>query len=112
MCGNWLSDMFSSVVPHMPSLETVENVMKLSQMLVQGLNEHRSPLLQVPNLDADLLKHFFVKKRNIKSITQFLQFPADERRKLLRSLSEKQYADAINVCNTMPKVEVEAELKG
>lgn len=86
--------------------------MKLSQMLVQGLNEHQSPLLQIPNIDAEILRHFFVKKRNIKSIVQFLRFPADERRKLLRNLTDKQYNDVISVCNAMPHVDVNVELKG
>lgn len=96
----------------MPSIDTVENVMKLSQMLVQGLNEHSSALLQIPNIDAEILRHFFVKKRNIKSIDQFLRFPDDERRRLLRNLTDKQYNDVMSVCNDMPHVEAIVELKG
>ncbi|OQV17240.1 Translocation protein SEC63-like protein [Hypsibius exemplaris] len=102
---------YSRQITMMPSIDTVENIMKLSQMLVQGLNEHSSALLQIPNIDAEILRHFFVKKRNIKSIEQFLRFPDDERRKLLRNLTDKQYNDVMSVCNDMPHIEAIVELK-
>ncbi|GAV08619.1 hypothetical protein RvY_18284 [Ramazzottius varieornatus] len=110
-CAQLMMWFYAGQLQMMPRIDTVENVMKLSQMLVQGLNDHQSPLLQIPNIDAEILRHFFVKKRNIKSIVQFLRFPSDERRKLLRNLTDKQYNDAIAVCSEMPHIEAIVELK-
>ncbi|XP_055357996.1 translocation protein SEC63 homolog [Paramacrobiotus metropolitanus] len=110
-CAILMQWYYTRQIPTMPSIETVENVMKLSQMLVQGLSENCSPLLQLPNIDNEILRHFFVKKRNIKSMVQFLRFPAEERRKLLRNLTDKQYNDVISVCNAMPHVDAAVSLK-
>nr|XP_006821135.1 PREDICTED: translocation protein SEC63 homolog [Saccoglossus kowalevskii] len=45
-----------------PRLETVENCMKLSQMIVQGLWEIKSPLLQLPHFNEDIIRHCVTKK--------------------------------------------------
>ena len=49
-------------VPHCPRLETVENTMKLGQMVVQGLWENKSPLLQLPHISEPMLRHFVTKR--------------------------------------------------
>ena len=46
----------------MPRLETVENCMRVSQMVVQGLWDTKSPLLQLPHLNQENLRHFTTKK--------------------------------------------------
>lgn len=50
---------------HSPSQDTFENVMRVSQMLVQGSWNRYSPLLQLPHLQPDHLRHF--KTRKVKS---------------------------------------------
>ena len=50
---------------HPPSQDTFENVMRVSQMLVQGSWNRYSPLLQLPHLQPDHLRHF--KTRKVKS---------------------------------------------
>ena len=47
-----------------PSLETFENVMKVSQMVVQGMwsRGSNSCLFQMPHITADQVKHFRTKK--------------------------------------------------
>ena len=44
----------------MPRLETVENCMKMSQMIIQGVETKASPLLQLPHIRHDMLRHFIV----------------------------------------------------
>ena len=39
-----------------PRLNTVENLMKLSQLLVQGVWEGKNTLLQLPYLEEDMLR--------------------------------------------------------
>ena len=36
--------------------------MKLSQMIVQGLWENKSPLLQLPHMNEQMLRHFVTKR--------------------------------------------------
>ena len=45
-----------------PSLDTYESVMKCSQMLVQAMWDRQSPLLQLPHIQTDMLRHFKARK--------------------------------------------------
>lgn len=49
-------------VPHLPSIQTVENCMKLCPMIVQGFWEFKNSLLQLPYINEDNLKYFLSKK--------------------------------------------------
>lgn len=46
----------------MPRLETIEAIMKLSQMVVQGLWDIKSPMLQLPHVSDEMLRYFNSKK--------------------------------------------------
>ena len=46
----------------MPRLSTVENIMKVSQMVVQALWDNKSSLLQLPHITEDQLRHFVTRK--------------------------------------------------
>ncbi|XP_064618130.1 translocation protein SEC63 homolog [Liolophura sinensis] len=91
---------------HMPRLETAENCMKLSQMIIQGLEDKSSPLLQLPHITQDMLKHFCTRRRTIRSIREFVAMKSEDRRSLLRTLSDSEYQDVINVASDMPNVEM------
>ncbi|KAK3097244.1 hypothetical protein FSP39_007997 [Pinctada imbricata] len=91
-------------VQYMPRLETVENIMKVSQMLTQGLDQRSSPLLQLPHIAPDMLKHFTTKKRHIQGIRDLISMKEEERKSLLRHLGSDEYRDVMNVCATMPHV--------
>lgn len=93
-----------NAVQYMPRLETVENCMKVSQMIIQGLDQKSSPLLQLPHIRPDMLKHFSTKKRHIQRIRDFVGMKDDERKSLLRGLSPEEYRDVMNVCATLPYV--------
>ncbi|XP_069688937.1 translocation protein SEC63 homolog isoform X2 [Periplaneta americana] len=92
-------------IPRLPNIETIENCMKLCPMIVQGLWEFKSPLLQLPHINEDNIKYFSSKKRHIKSIQQFAQLKNDERRKILRFLSDEQYEDIMKVVGKMPCID-------
>ena len=49
----------------MPSLSTLEGCMKLSTMVVQGLWDCKSPLLQLPHITEDNLKYFSTKRHQV-----------------------------------------------
>lgn len=94
-----------------PRLESLENLMKLSQMTTQAVWDSKSAFLMLPHISQEHLRHFNTKKRNIKSIRQFVSMDNTERRQLLRTLSDEQYLDVINVCHTFPHLEVDVKVK-
>ncbi|XP_041976293.1 translocation protein SEC63 homolog [Aricia agestis] len=91
-------------IPRLPTIETIENCMKMSPMIVQGLWEYKSPLLQLPYITEDHLKYFINRKKHIKSLLQLAQLPGEERRQMMRFLNDKQYEDVMKVLGTMPYI--------
>ena len=57
-------------IGRLPSLDTIEFAMKLSPMIVQALWDKASPLLQLPHIEEDMLKHFHSRRRNCKTLQQ------------------------------------------
>jgi len=91
-------------IARLPSLDTVEATMKCSALIVQALWDKASPLLQLPHVEEDMLKHFYSKRRNIKTLKQLAQMSDEDRRTLLRSLSEDQYKDLLKVLGAFPNL--------
>jgi len=85
-----------------PRLDTIENTMKLSPMIVQALWGGKSPLLQLPHITESHLRFFETKKRTIKSIRQFAGMDDEERRSMLRSIADEQYDDIMKVLAIYP----------
>ncbi|XP_076444580.1 translocation protein SEC63 homolog isoform X2 [Babylonia areolata] len=106
ICASLVAMAMSGRVHQPPRLETVENLMKLSQMIVQAIDEKASPLQQLPHISPDMLRHFTTRKRNIRHIRDFVSMKDEDRRQMLRSLGEGEYRDIIQVCGTMPHVEM------
>eukprot|EP00794_Sanderia_malayensis_P000374 gene374-1007_t len=94
-----------------PRLDTLENMMKFHAMLVQAIWECKSPFLMLPHITQDHLRHFTTKKRHIKTIRQLVGMKNDDRRMLLRTLSDDQYQDVINVCWSYPHLELAVNTK-
>jgi len=65
-------------ISKLPTIETIENCMKLSPMIIQALWEYKSPFLQLPYITDDHLRMFSTKKRHIKNLQQFAQLKPDE----------------------------------
>ena len=94
-------------IARLPSLDTVESTMKCSALVVQALWDKASPLLQLPHVEEDMLKHFYSKRRNIKSLKQLAMMSDEDRRSLLRSLNDDQYKDLMKVLAGFPQISVE-----
>ncbi|KAL1491436.1 hypothetical protein ABEB36_012035 [Hypothenemus hampei] len=90
---------------HLPPIDTIENCMKLCPMVVQGLWEFKSPFMQLPYINEDNLKYFMSKKRQIKSLQQYAKLRSDERRALLKSLSDEEYENVMKVLGKMPLID-------
>lgn len=100
------------IVPRLPTIETIENCMKLSPMIVQALWEYKSPLLQLPYITEDHLKYFTNRKKHIKSLLQLAQLPGEDRRQVLRFLNDKQYDDLMKVLGNMPYIHFQVNTEG
>ncbi|KAF5278898.1 hypothetical protein FQA39_LY18324 [Lamprigera yunnana] len=96
-------------IQRLPSIETIENCMKLSPMLVQGLWNFKSPLLQLPYINDENLKYLVHKKRPLKSLQEFAQLKAEERRNILRSLTNEEFDDVMKVLGAMPYVDFQVK---
>ena len=95
-----------------PSLETLENILKLGSLITQQLNDlNCSPLLQLPHICESDLKHFTTKKRRIHSLDDIADLAQEERLKLLRHLSREEYLNVFAVLSGMPKVYMQVELE-
>lgn len=97
-------------VPKEPRLESVENLMKLSPMVIQSCWE-KSPLLQLPHFNDETLRMCTSKRRNIKTLGHFMRLKDSDRRHILRSLHEKQYQNVLNVCSAFPQLDCEVKLE-
>jgi translocation protein SEC63 len=86
--------------------------MKLCPMIVQGLWEFKSPLLQLPYINEDNLKYFLNKKKSIKSLQQFAQLKGEERRSILRNLNDEEYDDVMKVLGNMPYIDFQVKYEG
>lgn len=86
-----------------PHVNTLENGMKLSRLIVQALWESKSPLLQLPHITEDMLRFFSLRKRgSIRSIRDLAAMKEDDRRSLLRSLTDEHYHNVMLVMSRMP----------
>ncbi len=94
-------------IGRMPSLDTIENAMKCSPMIVQALWDKASPMLQLPHIEEDMLKYFMARKRNIKSLQQLAKMKDEDRRSMLRGLTDEQYKDVLRVLAQMPVLDAE-----
>jgi translocation protein SEC63 len=79
---------------------------------VQALWEIRSPMMQLPHITEDMQKYFMSKKRQISSIQQFCEMKEEDRRNILKGLTDDQFADVMKVCGSMPLVEFKVHVEG
>lgn len=85
-------------------LTTASQCIALVQCLVQAVWEGQSSLLQLPYIDSHILKHAKSKKPPVKSIRQLVEMSEEDRRALLRTLTDEQYSALIDVAKTFPEV--------
>ncbi|OCT80399.1 hypothetical protein XELAEV_18027209mg [Xenopus laevis] len=91
-----------------PSLSSLENCMKLSQMTVQGLQQFKSPLLQLPFIEEDHLRRVSShKKFKIKSIRDLVSMKESDRRTLFNFLEDNSYEELLAVLGSFPHINME-----
>lgn len=95
--------------PRTPTLESLENAMKLCAMVIQASWEYRNQLLQLPHITNANLKYFSNKKRTIRTIQQLALLKEEERRSMLSHFNDDQYEDIINVIKRMPLIKASAK---
>ncbi|XP_030850801.1 translocation protein SEC63 homolog [Strongylocentrotus purpuratus] len=93
-----------------PRLETIEHIMKLSPMVVQSTWD-KSPLMQLPHFTEETLRLCQSKRKNVKSISQFIKLKDLDKRYILRHLDERQYQDVLNVCASLPLIDADLKLE-
>lgn len=90
-------------IPKLPKIETIENCMKLSPMILQGLWEFKSPLLQLPFITDDNIRMF--SKANIKNLQQLAKLNADESKKVMKHLTDFERENLVKVLGKMPLID-------
>ncbi|KAL2081787.1 hypothetical protein ACEWY4_021605 [Coilia grayii] len=96
---------------HAPRLVSIENCMKLSQMCVQGLQEAKSPLLQLPHFEEEHLRYCISKKYKVRSLQDLVSMKDSERRSMLRFLGEEKYEEVLAVLGSFPHVTMDTKLQ-
>ncbi|MBN3311099.1 translocation protein SEC63 homolog [Amia ocellicauda] len=96
---------------HAPRLVSIENCMKLSQMIVQGLQESKSPLLQLPHFEEEHLRYCVSKKYKVRSIQDLVSLKDSDRRSMLRFLGEEKYDEVMAVLGSIPHITMDIKLQ-
>ncbi|TRY99183.1 hypothetical protein DNTS_001981 [Danionella cerebrum] len=94
-----------------PRLTSIENCMKLSQMVVQGLQEAKSPLLQLPHFEEEHLRYCMSKKFKVRTLQDLVSLKDSDRRNVLRFLGEEKYDEVIGVLGNFPYIIMETKLQ-
>uniref|UniRef100_A0A671P0U6 Translocation protein SEC63 homolog n=1 Tax=Sinocyclocheilus anshuiensis TaxID=1608454 RepID=A0A671P0U6_9TELE len=95
-----------------PRLTSIENCMKLSQMVVQGLQEAKSPLLQLPHFEEEHLRYCMSKKKDLlKQLCLIPHLKDSDRRNMLRFLGEEKYDEVLAVLWSFPYINMETKLQ-
>ncbi|KAI0219252.1 secretory subunit, partial [Massospora cicadina] len=67
----------------------------LSQMIVQAMPYKSSPLLQLPHITHETVRHMRGRRRNLKNVYELMKLDEAERRALLSPLSDEQYRETV-----------------
>ncbi|KAM9355863.1 translocation protein SEC63 homolog [Pholidichthys leucotaenia] len=94
-----------------PRLSTIENCMKLTRMIVQGLQETKSPLLQLPDFEEEHLRYCISKKYKVRTLDDMVSLKDSDRRNMLRFLGEEKYDEVMAVLGSFPYIVMETKLQ-
>uniref|UniRef100_A0A182FDE0 Uncharacterized protein n=1 Tax=Anopheles albimanus TaxID=7167 RepID=A0A182FDE0_ANOAL len=95
---------YARKIQRLPTIETIENCMKLSPMIMQGLWEFKHPLLQLPHMTEDI-RQYMLKKFNVRNLQQLAQLKPEQSRAALRNLTDEQYDNVMKVLGRMPLID-------
>uniref|UniRef100_A0AAZ3R988 Translocation protein SEC63 homolog n=1 Tax=Oncorhynchus tshawytscha TaxID=74940 RepID=A0AAZ3R988_ONCTS len=88
-----------------------DNCMKLTQMIVQGLQESKSPLLQLPHFEEEHLRYCVSKKYKVRSLQDLVSLKDSDRRSMLRFLGEEKYDEVMAVLASFPSITMDTKLQ-
>ncbi|KAK6187306.1 hypothetical protein SNE40_005367 [Patella caerulea] len=106
ICANQVSMAMAGRIHKAPRLDTIENIMKLSQMTIQAVEEKSSPFLQLPHMTNDMLRQLSRGKKPVRCLKDVAMLKEEDRRPLFRSLGDDEYLDIISVIAKMPDVDM------
>lgn len=89
------------------SIDTFDNLLRLQPMFVQALWQKNSPLLQLPHLTDYNLQH--LRKKRVFSCHDLAIMDSENRRAVLRSLTNEEYRDVMVVLSMMPRLRIETK---
>lgn len=82
-------------------------LIEIEQRIVQAMTVHQSALFQLPFMTDQIFKHFNTKKRSVNTVKELVVLQEEDRRGLLKSLSEQEYKVITSVSNHFPALNVE-----
>lgn len=83
-----------------PAIASIE----LAQMVVQGMWNEDSRLLQLPHFDKDRSRGF--ESEGVDNVFDFTEMEDETRTQLLEGLKEQEVMDIVQFCNEYPDIEV------
>lgn len=83
----------------------MKSCLATSQLLVQAIPENGHQLLQLPYITQAIGKEFKNRKRNVKSVKEFLSLSNTDRRLAMSHASEPEYEQIVRVAHAFPSVE-------
>ncbi|KAJ6215662.1 hypothetical protein RDWZM_010162 [Blomia tropicalis] len=87
-----------------PTLDTIENAMKLCPLIVQALPlSTKSPFDQLPHIASQFSNRRYP---NVQNLIQFAALNDNERRSIVESLSDDQYEDVYNYFDQLPLLKI------
>ncbi|KAM1767239.1 hypothetical protein ACFX12_045349 [Malus domestica] len=93
-------------------LRLAVQAMELSQMVIQGMWDRDSELLQLPHFTKELAKRCQDNpEKSVETVFDLKEMKDDERRKLLE-MSDAQLLDVQRFCNWFPDIDVKYEVLG
>lgn len=82
-------------------------LMELQQHLLQALYPGEASIKQLPHITNALLRKYYrSKKVNVSTVQQLCDMSEDERKQLLKPLSDSEYLDVMEVAHCVPKLTV------
>lgn len=89
-------------------LQTASQCISLVQCLVQAVWEGHSSLLQLPHVDSQIVKYAKGRKNPIRTVRQLVEMTEEDRRNLLRTLTDEQYKTLVDVAKSFPEVVIDS----
>uniref|UniRef100_A0A1I8B790 J domain-containing protein n=1 Tax=Meloidogyne hapla TaxID=6305 RepID=A0A1I8B790_MELHA len=92
-----------------PTIDCLENTLRVFPMIVQALWPRNSNLLQLPHLTEKNLA--LLRKNRVLTCQELVKLNESKRRSLLNTITYDQYEDVIYVLSMMPKLEIETKVE-